>query len=126
MTKSIIDAWKPKNKKTPAVESVIDSIYLMTTTIAGLFYTDNIDDLLDDLHIGDDLLFEREPNNQHDENAIIVNNPNGEKLGYIPRETNTVFARLMDAGKKIFGIVKTLNDDDNYYDRVMVDVFMED
>ncbi len=40
----------------------------------------------------------REPDNEHDEDAIAVH-LDGQRVGYIPRQHNTVLARLLDAGK---------------------------
>ncbi len=33
----------------------------------------------------------------------MILNEKGEKLGYVPRQKNEVLARLMDAGKLVFG-----------------------
>ena len=54
---------------------------------------------------GDRLTFIREPGNPYDENAIRIQNQDGVKLGYVPKKDNIVFARLMDAGKLLFGKV---------------------
>ena len=51
----------------------------------------------------DHLVFFREPDNPHDKEAIVVRTDAGVKIGYIPRKDNVVFARLMDAGKMLFG-----------------------
>lgn len=126
MNNSIFNAWKNKSiPSTPASKPVLNSIYLLTVPIAGLFYTDDINNLIDDLSVDDQLILEREPDNEHDKYAILVNDSYGEKLGYIPRENNKIIARLMDAGKNIYGKVKEIKDEDKY-DRVMIDVFMED
>ena len=34
---------------------------------------------------------------------IVIFDTKGQKLGYVPRDRNEVIARLMDAGKLIFG-----------------------
>lgn len=44
---------------------------------------DNRQQLLEELSEMDDIHLVREPNNPHDENAIAVLNPDGEKLGYV-------------------------------------------
>ena len=44
----------------------------------------------------------REPGNAHDPLAIEVLEPGGRKLGYLPRRCNEIPARLMDAGKRLF------------------------
>jgi hypothetical protein len=41
--------------------------------------------------------------NPHDQLAIVVKDPRGRKIGYVPRGKNEVLARLMDAGKLVFG-----------------------
>ena len=51
----------------------------------------------------DDMLaLQREPDNRHDDLAIRVHDCAGNALGYIPRVSNAVLARLMDAGKQMF------------------------
>ncbi|MFV0267763.1 MAG: HIRAN domain-containing protein [Draconibacterium sp.] len=51
----------------------------------------------------DRLDFFREPDNPHDAKAIVIKNMDGIKVGYVPREDNVIFSRLMDAGKLLFG-----------------------
>ena len=62
-----------------------------------------IDELEPHLNVDDKLDFFREPDNQHDKKAIVVKNASGVKIGYVPKADNAVFARLMDAGKFLFG-----------------------
>ena len=45
----------------------------------------------------------REPNNPYDKQAIVIKTGNGVKIGYVPKQDNIVFSRLMDAGKLLFG-----------------------
>ena len=54
---------------------------------------------------GDRLVFFREPKNEHDPQAIRIKTLKNEKIGYVPRQDNIVFSRLMDAGKELFGKV---------------------
>lgn len=51
----------------------------------------------------DRLEFFREPDNQYDKQAIVIKTANGVKIGYVPMQDNVIFARLMDAGKLLFG-----------------------
>lgn len=53
----------------------------------------------------DKLVFYREADNPHDPQAILIETVKGEKIGYVPRQDNIIFSRLMDAGKSIFGKV---------------------
>ena len=100
-------------------------IYLVSASIAGAYYVDNIHDLLDEIKIGTKLRFVREPDNKFDELAILVKDQNDNKLGYVPRVDNPILARLMDAGKFIFGTVTTVNDDDSYIN-IEMEIYMDD
>jgi hypothetical protein len=77
-------------------------IFLFDTYVAGTGYVEGIEDLEPHLHIDDKLDFFREPDNPHDARAIVVKNADGSKIGYIPKADNTIFSRLMDAGKLLF------------------------
>lgn len=66
----------------------------------------------------------REANNEHDEFAISLWF-NSCHVGYIPREKNEVIARLMDAGKTFFAVVKTKEWEGNWL-RVDVKVYLKD
>ncbi|MGN0619631.1 MAG: HIRAN domain-containing protein [Ruminiclostridium sp.] len=79
-------------------------IFLLDTHIAGCQFQDSIDEISAELHIGDKLTLKREPDNMHDELAILVLDGKGRKMGYVPRMHNTVLARLLDAGKDIYAI----------------------
>jgi len=113
--KSGLDVGKPFSRQ----------IYLISASIAGSYYVDNIHDLLNEMQIDSKLRFIREPDNQHDDLAIIVKDHNNNKLGYIPRKKNPILARLMDAGKLIYGTVKAINNDDSYIN-IEMEIFMDD
>ncbi len=51
----------------------------------------------------------REPDNEHDADAIAVQ-LDGRKVGYIPRCHNPVLARLLDAGKCLHARVVSVHD----------------
>jgi hypothetical protein len=55
---------------------------------------------------GDMLPLQREPDNAHDELAIKILDERGHHLGYVPRAKNEALARLMDAGKLLFGRIE--------------------
>lgn len=59
--------------------------------------------MIQHLNTDDRLDFFREPDNHYDPKAIVIKTGNGSKIGYVPREDNAVFSRLMDAGKMLFG-----------------------
>ncbi|MFR7871189.1 MAG: HIRAN domain-containing protein, partial [Fenollaria timonensis] len=63
--------------------------------------------------------------NKHDELAIRVETEKEDKLGYVPREDNIVFARLMDAGKELYAKVKTKEIVEAWV-RVEIDIYLKD
>ncbi len=78
-------------------------IFLFDTYIAGTTHIEGIEELALYLNVDDKLDFFREPDNAYDEQAIMIKTVNGVKLGYVPKQDNIIFARLMDAGKLLFG-----------------------
>jgi hypothetical protein len=100
-------------------------IYLISASIAGTYYVDGIEKLFDVIAIDSKLRFVREPDNVHDELAILVTDGKDNKLGYVPREKNSILARLMDAGKLIYGKVKNKQNDDGYIN-IEMEVYMDD
>lgn len=78
-------------------------IFLFDTYVAGTSHIEGIEELEPYLNVGDRVDFFREPDNVYDSQAIAVNTTDGVKIGYVPKLDNVVFARLMDAGKLLFG-----------------------
>ena len=78
-------------------------IYLFDSHVAGTTFIEGIEELEPYLNIDDRLDFFREPDNKYDPKAIDIKNTNGVKIGYVPKEDNVIFSRLMDAGKLLFG-----------------------
>ncbi|MFY9384738.1 MAG: HIRAN domain-containing protein [Dethiobacteria bacterium] len=83
----------------------IQEIFLMECHIAGTSYLD-LEAVEAELKVGDALLFRREPDNVHDHLAVAIYDRKERKLGYLPRAKNEVPARLMDAGKLLFGKIE--------------------
>ena len=72
-------------------------IHLFDTYIAGTAHVKD-EAALDEAAEGDRLTLRREEN-KFDDNAILVLDEKGRRLGYIPEKDNVIFARLLDAGK---------------------------
>ena len=81
-------------------------ILLFDSYIAG---TTHLKDsaVLDEIKEGDKLILQRE-DNRFDGNAILVLDEKKRKLGYVPEKDNSVFARLMDAGKLLTAKIKRI------------------
>jgi len=82
-------------------------IFLFDTFVAGTSHVEGIEELEQYLKIEDKLNFFREPDNQYDNQAIVIKTMDGVKIGYVPKQDNIIFARLMDAGKFLFGRIST-------------------
>lgn len=80
-------------------------IYLFDTFVAGTTHIEDIEIIEPSINKDDKLVFYREADNPHDPQAILIETVKGEKIGYLPRQDNIIFSRLMDAGKSIFGKV---------------------
>ncbi len=80
----------------------VKEIFLMDCHVAGTTHLD-LSHIEPDLTIDSLMIFKREPDNPHDPLAIQIFDEQGNRLGYIPKTKNEVTARLMDAGKLIFG-----------------------
>ena len=78
-------------------------IFLFDTYVAGTTHVEGIEELEQYLNIEDKLVFLREPDNQYDKQAIVIKTVDGVKIGYVLKKDNVIFARLMDAGKLLFG-----------------------
>ncbi len=82
-------------------------IYLFDSHVAGTSFIENIESIVEKLKEDDRLVFYREPDNETDPQAIRIETLTQEKIGYVPRQDNIIFSRLMDAGKVLFAkIVK--------------------
>ena len=81
------------------IKPMIKEIHLFDSYVAG---TSHLADqsVLDEIKEGDMLFLIREEN-KFDSNAIMLLSPAKKKVGYVPEKDNVVFARLMDAGKKL-------------------------
>ena len=77
-------------------------IFLIETHIAGTSHID-IEEIEPTISAKDILVFKRDKDNKHDNLAIRIYTKDGQNIGFVPRDNNEILARLMDAGKLIFG-----------------------
>ena len=106
------------------LKPLTSEILLFDTYVAGTSYVKD-ESVFETLKEGDKLVLLREPNNKFDENAILVLDAQKRKLGYIPEKHNTVFARLMDAGKCLTARVKTYIPE-GYLKQVRINIYLVD
>lgn len=100
-------------------------IFLFDTYVAGTSHVEGIEELEPHLQIGDRLAFFREPENPYDAQAIVIKITDGVKIGYVPRQDNVIFARLMDAGKLLFGKI-TEKEKKGKWVRISIDIFLHE
>ncbi|MDR2405142.1 MAG: HIRAN domain-containing protein, partial [Deltaproteobacteria bacterium] len=91
----------------------------------GTTHVKDIKEISADFKEGEKLSFLREDDNPHDENAIIVKNKDGRKIGYVPMKNNEILARLMDAGKLVYGVFKEKELAGNWL-KINMQVFLDD
>lgn len=82
-------------------------IFLFITKIANTYKLKNKIPL-QKLFIGEHLFFKR-GQSKYEDNQILINNDKCELVGYVPEVDSSIFARLMDAGKMLFAIVKSIS-----------------
>ena len=82
-------------------------ILLFTTKIANTYKLINKEPLLN-LKLKGKLYFKRGVS-KYEDNQIIILNSKNELVGYIPEVDSLIFARLMDAGKMLFAVVKSMS-----------------
>ena len=88
--------------KDGALQPFAREIMLIECHIAGTSHRD-LKGVEPTLLPGAFLVMKREPANPHDALAIMIFDEAGHHLGYVPRAKNEALARLMDAGKLLFG-----------------------
>ena len=100
-------------------------IFLFDTYVAGTTHIEGIEELESHLNTDDRLEFFIEPDNQYDKQAIVIKTVDGVKIGYVPRQDNVIFARLMDAGKLLFGKI-TSKEKKGSWVKIYIKVFLHE
>jgi hypothetical protein len=67
--------------------------------IRGVEYVPNGVTLVRALHVGEEVLFVREPDNPHDKKAVAVVNSAGQRMGYVPAYLAADLVRALDQDK---------------------------
>ena len=83
-----------------------EDIFLLATSAAGTTHVAGIEELEPFLRPGDRLELVRVPDNPSDPNAIKIYTRDRVKVGYVPRKDNQILARLMDAGKLLYAVIR--------------------
>ncbi|MBO4650733.1 MAG: HIRAN domain-containing protein [Clostridiales bacterium] len=105
------------------VEPLIKEIHLFDSYVSGTMFIDE-KDVIEKLVSGQEVSLEREKN-KFDENAIAILTSDRKKIGYIPEEDNSIFARLMDAGKLLRGRIRSVEKECGFK-KIIVGIFLID
>lgn len=100
-------------------------IFLFDTQVAGTSHIEGIEELAPLLNVDDKLDFFREPDNPYDKQAIMIRNSNGVKIGYVPKQDNIIFSRLMDAGKLLYGRITSKEMKDKWL-KIEIRIFLHE
>lgn len=100
-------------------------IFLFDTYVAGTTHIEGVEELEPHLNVDDRLEFFREPDNRYDKQAIVIKTIDGVKIGYVPKQDNVIFARLMDAGKLLFGKI-TSKEKKGSWVKIYIKVFLHE
>lgn len=106
-----------------AISETRKDIYLASVYIAGFQYYKG-KDLEKGLKENDVLGLIRQAGNPHDYFAVEVYY-GGQKLGYLPRTDNKIFARMMDQGVKLKAVIRSIELEAHPFKRVKVRVYSE-
>ena len=100
-------------------------IFLLECHVARTMHVDDILIKAKDVDVGTTLVLKREPENENDSLAILVETVGGERLGYVPRCHNPILARLMDAGKLLTARV-ALKELEDHWLNIRIEIYMKD
>ena len=108
-----------------AISSVSKSyVYLLHDFIRGFQYY-KVEALFENLREEDALELEREYDNKYDRYAIAIY-WNGHKLGFVAREKNNLFAKLIDAQILSFKAkIKTLEGEASSWEQLFYQIYIE-
>jgi hypothetical protein len=98
-------------------------ILVQSSPLAGSQYY-RLDQLQENIRVGDALELVREPDNRHDKNAVSVR-WRGQALGYLPRKENRAVAKALDDGESVRAAVEKLTADADPWKRLRISVFIE-
>ena len=106
------------------LKPLMNEIHLFDTYIAG---TTHLKDktVLDEIEVGQKLNLKREIN-KFDEKAIMLITEDGKKVGYVPEKDNSIFSRLMDAGKLLSAKVTDIKERKGEFMQISIGIYLID
>ncbi len=80
--------------------------------------------VFEEIKVDDKLKLIRE-DNKFDSNAVMILTEDGKKVGYVPEKDNTIFARLMDAGKLLAAKITKISKRGTFY-QISIGIYLVD
>lgn len=120
----MLELMRDSFRKDGALQPFVREIMLIECHIAGTAYHD-AKAVESQLLPGTMLPLKREPQNPHDQLAIVILTDSGHRLGYVPQAKNEALARLMDAGKLLFGKIEAKQWQRNWLE-ISIRIYMRD
>lgn len=105
------------------LKPLVEEIHLFDTYVAGTSIARQSANLKG-IEEGEKLTLKRETN-RFDENEILIFRENDRQIGRIPEQDNIIFARLMDAGKKLSARVISIEWAGSF-PRIRIGIYLED
>ena len=97
-------------------------LLVQSSPLAGFRYYSG-ETLWQEMREGDRLTLVREPENEHDANAVRIE-WRGQKLGYLPRAENRAVAAALDGGEAVDARIAKLRQHRNPWQRMLIEVFV--
>ncbi|WP_263768936.1 HIRAN domain-containing protein [Propionivibrio soli] len=97
-------------------------LLVQSSPLAGSQYY-ALEQLQQEIKVGDRLVLVREPGNRHDRHAVRVD-WNGHKLGYVPRVENRAVAAALDAGERLDARVSQLREGPDPWRRLEFEIYL--
>lgn len=120
--KELIEAIENKNIA-DIIKPLVNEIHLFDTFIAGTTHLKE-PEVLEKVNEGDKLSLVRE-DNKFDAKAILIQNAEGRKLGYVPEKDNLIFSILMDAGKLLIAKIYDV-ENLNGFKKIKIGIYLVD
>lgn len=105
------------------LKPLMREIHLFDSFVAGTTYLKDAS-VLEEIKVDDRLKLIRE-DNKFDSNAIMIQTEDGKKLGYVLEKDNTVFARLLDAGKLLTAKITKISKRGAFY-QISIGIYLID
>lgn len=116
----------PLIARNSSAQTPAKTIFLHEGYVAGYQYHQGMKPEIEaSLRVGQEVYLLREPENSYDAHALAVMTANGHKLGYVPRDVNTVPAAIADQDVKLYAVISAIEATASPWERLTIRSFVE-